>query len=301
MKEAKFIDPKSDYGFKVLFGTVANKELTIGFLNSLLDKQIQDITFQNVEMLGENTGNTKVIFDLFCETEDGECFIVEIQKKKQQYFSDRVLYYASFVIQRQAQMERKRIQAANGTEKKRWKYQFNKVYVVCFLDFIMDARYPDKYRWDIVRMDRELKEPFSETLNEIYLELPKFKLDFTECDTPYERFLYILNHVEIMNKIPKHIWENDDFLKKLKSAVEVERMSLDERLAYELSLSVERDWYACMDYRYEEGVEQGKQEGKLEGKLEGLYLTATNMKKRGIDLQIIVDCTGLSMEEVEKL
>ena len=104
-----------------------------------------------------------------------------------------------------------------------------------------------------------------------------------------------------MGEIPKYIWENDNFLKKLKSAVEVERMSLDERLAYELSLSVERDWYACMEYRYEEGVEKGKLEGKQEGKLEGLYQTATNLKKSGIDLQTIVNCTGLTLEEVEKL
>ena len=112
-----------------------------------------------------------------------------------------------------------------------------------------------------------------------------------------------------MGEIPKHIWENDNFLKKLKSAVEVERMSLDERLAYELSLSVERDWYACMEYRYEEGVEKGKKEGIEQGKQEGLeeglikgqYQTATNMKKKGIDLQTIADCTGLTLEEVEKL
>ena len=120
-----------------------------------------------------------------------------------------------------------------------------------------------------------------------------------------------------MGEIPKHIWENDNFLKKLKSAVEVERMSLDERLAYELSLSVERDWYACMEYRYEEGVEKGKkegieegleqgkqvglEEGLMKGKQEEQYQIATNMKKSGIDLQTIVDCTGLSMEEVEKL
>jgi predicted transposase/invertase (TIGR01784 family) len=86
-------------------------------------------------------------------------------------------------------------------------------------------------------------------------------------------------------------------------------MSLDERLAYELSLSVERDWYACMEYRYEEGVEKGKKEGIEQGKQEGLeeglikgqYQTATNMKKKGIDLQIISDCTGLALEEVEKL
>lgn len=50
MEKDKFIDPKSDYGFKLLFGTVANKELTIGFLNSLLEKNIKDITFHNVEM-----------------------------------------------------------------------------------------------------------------------------------------------------------------------------------------------------------------------------------------------------------
>ena len=50
-----------------------------------------------------------------------------------------------------------------------------------------------------------------------------------------------------------------------------------------------------------EREEQRLIKGKLEGKLEGLYQTATNMKKSGIDLQTIVDCTGLSMEEVEKL
>ena len=116
-----------------------------------------------------------------------------------------------------------------------------------------------------------------------------------------------------MGEIPKHIWENDNFLKKLKSAVEVERMSLDERLAYELSLSVERDWYACMEYRYEEGVEKGKQEGLeqgkqvgweeglMKGKQEEQYQIASNLKESGIDLQTIVNCTGLTLEEVEKL
>ena len=43
MKSDMFIDPKSDYAFKRFFGTVSNKELTIGFLNSLLNKDIKDI------------------------------------------------------------------------------------------------------------------------------------------------------------------------------------------------------------------------------------------------------------------
>ena len=60
-----------------------------------------------------------------------------------------------------------------GSKKpKRWNYQINKVYVVCILNYLMDLAYPEKYRWDIVRMDRELKVPFSDTLNEIYIEMP---------------------------------------------------------------------------------------------------------------------------------
>ena len=195
MKSDMFIDPKSDYAFKRFFGTVSNKELTIGFLNSLLNKDIKDIIFHNVEMQGNNTDSRKAVFDLFCEGSDGELFIVEIQKKRQKYFSDRVLYYASFVIQMQADIESEKFRLAKEEERRRWNYHINKVYVVCFLDFRLDTRYTDKYRWDVVRMDRELKIPFSETLNEIYLELPKFNLNF-------ER--YVLQKVFIHDEQHRH-------------------------------------------------------------------------------------------------
>lgn len=52
--------------------------------------------------------------------------------------------------------------------RKRWNYQINKVYVVCILNYVMAPVYPVKYRWDVVRMNRELKVPFSE----IYIEMP---------------------------------------------------------------------------------------------------------------------------------
>ena len=64
MKSDMFIDPKSDYAFKRFFGTVSNKELTIGFLNSLLNKDIKDIIFHNVEMQGNNTDSRKAVIRL---------------------------------------------------------------------------------------------------------------------------------------------------------------------------------------------------------------------------------------------
>ena len=155
----------------------------------------------------------------------------------------------------------------------------------------MDASRPDKYRWDIVRMDRELKIPFSETLNEIYLEMPKFVLPLQACDTLYKKWLFVLNNIEIMERLPEEL--NNQIFRKLKSIVEVERMTPDQRLEYELSLSVERDLAAALDTSFEDGMEKGK--------VEEQRLIAANLKKQGVNIETIAQCTGLSIEEINEL
>ncbi len=157
--------------------------------------------------------------------------------------------------------------------------------------YIMDPTRPDKYRWDIVRMDRELKIPFSETLNEIYLEMPKFILPLQACDTLYKKWLFVLNNIEIMERLPEEL--NNQIFRKLKSIVEVERMTPDQRLEYELSLSVERDLAAALDTSFEDGMEKGKAEEQR--------LIATNLKKQGVNTETIAQCTGLSIEEINEL
>lgn len=188
----------------------------------------------------------------------------------------------------------------DGSKKpKRWNYQINKVYVVCILNYLMDLAYPEKYRWDIVRMDRELKVPFSDTLNEIYIEMPKFVLPLSECDTLYKKWLFVLNNIEIMERLPEQL--NNQIFQKLKSIVEIERMTPDQRLEYELSLSVERDLLAALDTSFEDGMEKGMEKGKIEGKLEEQRQIAYNFKMQGIAIETIALCTGLSMEEIQEL
>lgn len=307
----KFINPFTDEGFKRIFGNEINKDMIIRFLNSLLNETITDITFRNVEALGICRNDRKAVFDIFCETDKHELIIVEMQKSSQKYFSDRVLYYASFAIQQQAtyakeQLEQelkllKEEQEGNSSKPKRlrWNYAVNCVYVVCFLNYIMDRKHPAKYRWDIIRMDRELKEPFSDTLMEIYLEMPKFNLRLSECDTLYKKFLFVLNNIEIMERLPKEL--NEQIFQKLKSIVEIERMTPDERLAYELSLSTERDLYACMETKYEEGLEKGIEKGKAEGLAEGIKSVAIRLKQLGMDLPSITHATGLTEAEIQAL
>lgn len=292
----KFVNPFSDYGFKLLFGTELSKDLIISFLNCLFpNEKIVDITFRNVEMLGMKHDQRRAVFDIFCETEKGEFVIVEMQKSRQKYFSDRVLYYASFAIQQQSVLVKEELDGDATAVRKRWNYNISRVYVVCLLNYIMDHEHPAKFRWDIVRMDRELKVPFSETLNEVYLEMPKFKLQLSECDTLYTQWLYILNNIDIMERLPDKL--NNQIFQKLKSIVEVERMTPNERFEYELSISVERDLSAALETSFEDGEAKGKAEGGAKEQ----RLIAARLKKEGVSLDVIGLCTHLPIEEIAKL
>lgn len=294
---SKFINPFSDYGFKLIFGSEVCKDLIISFLNGVLhDEVIVNITFRNVEMLGMKQDGRRAVFDIFCENEKGEFFIVEMQKARQKYFSDRILYYASFAIQQQSIVAREKLAHYSEKErKKHWDYNIRKVYIVCILNYVMAPEYPDKYRWDVVRMDRELRIPFSETLCEVYLEMPKFVLPLSECKTIYLKWLYVLNNIEIMERLPEEL--NNQLFQKLKSIVEIERMSANERLEYELSLAVERDLLSALDAKLEEGIEVGEERGLKKGRKE----VALNLKSLGMSLKDIAKATGLALEEIEQL
>lgn len=82
--KAKYINPFTDFGFKKIFGEEASKAQLLDFLNALLPSQnkIKDLTFKNTEQLGQTDANRKTIFDIYCESENGEKFIVELQKAK---------------------------------------------------------------------------------------------------------------------------------------------------------------------------------------------------------------------------
>ena len=95
-KMEKYVSLFTDYGFKKVFGEEINKELLIDFLNQILieeEGEIVDLKYLNNENLGISEVDRKAIFDLYCENEKGEKFIVELQKTKQVYFKDRALYY----------------------------------------------------------------------------------------------------------------------------------------------------------------------------------------------------------------
>lgn len=105
----KYINPFTDFGFKKLFGEEENKDLLLDFIQTLLpEKQnITTINYLKTEKLGRAATERKAIFDLYCENDKGEKFIVELQRAEQEFFKERSIYYATgrhsaFAIQEQA-------------------------------------------------------------------------------------------------------------------------------------------------------------------------------------------------------
>ena len=123
--EERYISLLTDFGFKRIFGTAMNKDLLICFLNSLFNGRqvVKDVKYLNPENVGDIYTDRKAIFDVYCEGENGEKFIVEMQNAYQTYFKDRALFYSTFPI---------REQAPKGSE---WDFKLNHVYTIALLNF----------------------------------------------------------------------------------------------------------------------------------------------------------------------
>jgi predicted transposase/invertase (TIGR01784 family) len=285
--KAKYINPFTDFGFKKIFGEEASKSLLIDFLNALLTQtnKIVDLSFKNTEQLGQSDADRKAIYDIYCENEIGEKFIVELQKAKQNYFKERTIYYSTFPIREQA-------------EKGLWNYQLKAVYCVGILDFTFDDYENEKEKSEVVhtiKLKNQNGKTFYEKLTYIYLEMPNFNKVETELTTRLDKWLFFIKNLEDFQSIPA-IFSDDIFTQAFEKAELAKYGQVDLDL-YESSLKIYRDLKGVIDSAFHEGKQEGIEEGKLEGRQE----VAKALKLNGVPYEVIMKSTGLSKDEIDQL
>ena len=275
----KYIDPLTDFGFKKLFGSEPNKALLIDFLNQILpDRQIQDLSYASGERQGITELDRKAIFDLYCIGEQGERFIVEMQKAKQNFFKDRSVFYASFPIQEQG-------------KRNLWIYKLEPVYSVGILDFVFDDHKEEKELLHVVELKNQRSEVFYDKLKFIYIELPKFEKKEAELESHFDKWLYVFTHLSRLQERPQPL--QDRIFTRLFEAAEIAKFTQKEREAYEKSLKYYRDLKNVVDTAEEQGVQKGIELGIVQ--------TAKKMKQEGFTITQIKTITGLSEEQIEQL
>ena len=286
--EERYISLLTDFGFKRIFGTAPNKDLLINFLNSLFDgrKVIKSLKYSNSEHVGDIYTERKAIFDVYCESEDGEKFIVEMQNASQKFFKDRSVYYSTFPI---------REQAPKGDT---WNYKLNPVYTVALLNYDMK----DETAFDMNEIshhvqlcDTATKRVFYDKLEFIYVEVAKFNKTENELVTPYDKWLYALKNLSSLNERPAAL--RDKIFDRLFQVAEIAKFTPVELKEYEDSLKTYRDLKNSLDT----AEEKGRVEGRVEGEKRKAIAIARNLKSMGMSISDISKVTGLQEEEIKEL
>lgn len=276
-----YVNIMLDGGFKAVFG---DKQVAMDFINAALEGEhkVMDITYLDKELVPELIDERTVIFDLLCEDEDGSKFILEMQNCPQRYFFNRGFYYICRMISRQGETGRD------------WKYELLPVYGIYLLNFSL-PEFP-LWRTDVVLANELTGETFGRIkLKQIYISFERFDLSYEECETPLEKTIYVLKNMNLFDMSP--FKEKEAYFRRLLDVANVNALSPKERATYDENLKIYRDWKATMEY----AVEEAETKGKAEGERLATLRNARNMKKAGVDLSLIAECTGLSLEIIQSL
>ena len=282
MDAGRYINPYTDYGFKYLFGTEPNKDITLELVNALLQGKevIKSLTLLPAEQLGDTEEDRRSVFDIYCENEKGDKIIIEMQKADQPWFKDRSVYYSSFPIRSQG-------------EKGKWLFGLKAVYTIGILNFVFDDDKDDtEYYHHIVQlMDVEKKEVFYDKLTYIYLEMPKFRKTEDELVTMADKWLYALKYLPELLERPKALQER--IFSKFFEVAEVAALSKEEYAKY---------WESEKIFYDNVGAFMAAQaKGRAEGAIETNRVNAKKMKAKGYAIDEITEITGLTAEEIAQL
>ena len=285
----RYINPYTDFGFKYLFGTEPNKDITLELVNALLQGKevIKSLTLLPTEQLGDTKDDRRSVFDIYCENEQGDKIIIEMQKADQQWFKDRSVYYSSFPIRQQG-------------EKDQWRFGLKAVYTIGILDFVFDEDKDDQeyYHHVVKLMDVEKKTVFYDKLTHIYLEMPKFQKTEDELVTMTDKWLYALKHLPDLLERPKAL--QDRIFKKFFDVAEIAALSKEEYAKYWESETVYYDNDGAIRTAEAKGLAKGRAEGEAKRAKERLA-NAKALLDNGIPLEVIVKSLHLTDDEAATL
>ena len=295
--EFKYADLLDDEAFKLVFGQESTKDVMIEFLNQVItDKTIVDVDFIDKEMHPYDRDKKTSVYDLFCKTDDGSRIIVELQKRKQDSYAERMLYYSMHQILKQVEA---------GADN----FDFYPIYVISILNFTIESNNEITDVKTVYRLFEEKHHtPLTTKVTYIFIELPKFSKKINELDgNILEGMYFCLKNMQLLQSRPEALTHK--VFDKIFKVSEFLEMDEETRAKILDNMTTERDLRNQFAYARKEGHAlgraeghaEGHAEGRAEGHAEGRAEVAHRMLKAGMAIQQIAEFTQLSIEEIESL
>lgn len=273
VENIKYLDPKADLTFKKIFSN--HPDLLISLLNALLpleeDQQILSIEYLPSELIPVDPIHKDTIVDVRCRDIMGRQFVVEMQMAWTDAFKQRVLFNASKAYVSQAEM---------GTKYK----DLQPVYSLNLVNEIFEKNVSECiHNYHIVH-DKYTNKVI-EGLCFTFIELPKFTphtMTEKRMTILWLRFLTEIN--DKTKEVPAELLENPEINKALEE-VKISAFTDAELRAYDKFWDVISSEKTLLDGSYDEGM-QAK-----------AIQIAQKMKAKGMDLETIMEMTGLKKDE----
>jgi predicted transposase/invertase (TIGR01784 family) len=188
-----------------------------------------------------------------------------------------------------------------GLKGSAWNYDVYPVYGIFFLNFKIAPL--TKFRTDVILADRETGKMVNGKMRHIYLSLPYFTKKEEECETDFDRWIYLLKNMDSFKEIPEYAPKS--VFGKILEVANVASLSPEERLEYDQALKHYRDYNNTLHTSYRQGKEEGYAEGEAigleKGKSETIFQMLQNMQEMGMDIATMAKIAKLSEEEVTNI
>jgi predicted transposase/invertase (TIGR01784 family) len=280
-----FINPKTDFAFKKIFGSEQSKDILISFLNAIVYNEadeIQDLTILDPYQAPRIKGIKDSYLDVKATLANGQTVIIEMQVLNILGFEKRVLYNAAKAFS---------IQLSVGED-----YTLlNPVIALTITDFEMFPEAPDRIISRYRLKEKDDLTDYSDDIELVFVELPKFQLVLEEVQSLVDKWLYFLNCASQLATVPSSL--------KAVPAIDhafavAEQSGLSPK---ELEVLEKREM-ALHDSR--NAILKAQQDGVKQGLVEGEKRKAIEIARSlldVLDVATIAGKTGLSLEDVRQL
>ncbi len=282
----RFLDVRTDYAFKKVFGSEESKPILISFLNGIIDfvdgSKITDLTIVDPYQIPLIKGMKDSYVDVKAILSSGGRVIIEMQVLNFEGLEKRILYNAAKAYSTQL------MKAEDHT--------LEPIIAITITDFVMFSDIQPVITYFKLR-EKEKLLTYSDDIELIFAELPKFTKTEAELQTITDKWLYFVKNAGSLEYVPAAMAEPE-----LRQAFEIANTAglseaeLGEQFRRRDFIMVQKG----IERTHRKQLEKAQQEAQ-QARQEANKLTALKMKAKGLDMALIAEVTGLTREVIETL
>ena len=293
-----YLKPNNDVVFKRLFGKTGNEKLVKDFLEAVLNTTIRSVELgKETQLLPEKIDDKLGILDVKVSLNDGTLVDVEMQNLNHGFIEKRMTYYLS------------QLYTSELTKGKKYS-ELNKAIVIAILNFDYFEELKEYHTiWKMTETSN--KNKFLEEQEIHFIELPKFLRSNVNTDRKLDQWLLFIDYSR--RELIKMAEDKNNMIKEAQEQYNYLTGDEDmQRIAF-LRRKYELDYNSGLDYAKQQGMkdgyvegkkkgmERGRKEGMEEGSKKEKIEIAKKMLDKKMDIAIISEITGLTIEEINNI